>query len=72
LLVQFSGTGNQADVNYNPRPEKDTFSCPICKKPINLDRDRYADENGKVIHESCYLQRLMSYRNDPPDPSHAQ
>ena len=52
--------------------EKGTFTCPICAQPINLDRDKYADENGKVIHENCYVQRLMASRNDPPDPHHTE
>jgi hypothetical protein len=37
-----------------------------------LDRDIYADENGQVMHEGCYLQRLMSSRNDPPNPQHTE
>ena len=46
--------------------------CPICNKPVDLERDRYADENGKVMHESCYVQRLMSSRQDPPAPQHTE
>ena len=53
------------------RPEEGKFACPICNKAIKLERDRYADENGKVMHESCYVQRLAMSRNDPPDPHHA-
>jgi hypothetical protein len=36
------------------------FVCPICNKPIDLNRDRVTDENGKVMHETCYVQKLMS------------
>lgn len=43
------------------------FTCPICKKPINLSRDFCADEDGKSLHESCYVQQVMSSRNDYPD-----
>jgi len=46
--------------------------CPICDKPIDLAQDRYANEDGRVIHESCYIKRLMSGQNDPPDPNHAE
>jgi hypothetical protein len=46
--------------------------CPICNKPVDLERDRYADENGKVMHESCYVQRLMSSQQDPPAPQHTE
>jgi hypothetical protein len=48
------------------------FTCTICNKPVDLTQDRYADENGKVMHEHCYVQRLMSSRNDPPNPHHAE
>jgi hypothetical protein len=47
-------------------------TCPICNKPVDLERDRYADEGGKIIHESCYIQRLMAGQNDPPDPHHTE
>jgi hypothetical protein len=49
-----------------------SYICPICKEPVDLAQDQYADENGKVMHEKCYVQRLMSSRNDPPDPHHAE
>jgi hypothetical protein len=49
-----------------------SYICPICKEPVDLAQDQYADENGKVMHENCYVQRLMSSRNDPPDPHHAE
>ena len=46
--------------------------CPICHQPIDLTLDQYADEDGKAVHESCYMKRLLSNRNDPPDPHHAE
>jgi hypothetical protein len=55
-----------------PRVANLNLACPLCNKPINLERDRYADENGKIMHENCYVQRLVSSRNDPPDPNHAE
>jgi hypothetical protein len=58
-------------VTKTPRPESN-FTCSICGKPINLDRDRYADENGKLVHEDCYVQRLISSQQDPPNPQHTE
>jgi len=29
-------------------------------------------EDGKVVHEKCYVQRLVSAQNDPPDPHHTE
>jgi hypothetical protein len=32
--------------------------CPICSKPVDLTVDLYADENGKVVHEDCYVKHI--------------
>jgi hypothetical protein len=48
------------------------YICPICNKPVDLVKDQYTDEDGKLIHESCYIKRLMAGQNDPPDPHHAE
>jgi hypothetical protein len=52
---------------YDPAPH-----CPICDKPVDLTRDRFTDENGQVVHESCYINRLTAAQNDPPDPHHTE
>ena len=33
--------------------------CSVCKQPIRLETAK-TDENGKAVHDDCYLQRLMS------------
>jgi hypothetical protein len=48
------------------------ITCPICNEPIDLQKDKYADEDGKTVHESCYVRRLMSGRHDPPNPRHTE
>ena len=49
------------------------IACAICGMPINLEVDRFADEDGKTVHEHCYIQKLVtSQGNDPPDPHHAE
>jgi len=45
--------------------------CPICKQPIRLETAK-ADENGRPVHEDCYIQRLFASRYDPPAPHHAE
>ena len=54
------------------RRSQEGFTCPICHKPVDLNHDLYADENGQILHEGCYVQRLMSSRNDPPAPQHTE
>jgi hypothetical protein len=39
----------------HPFPE---ISCVFCSKTLDLQIDLCADENGKAIHEECYLKRL--------------
>jgi len=46
------------------------YTCPMCGKPIDLDKDETADEDGHVMHEACYLRRIGAHGNDPPDPHH--
>ena len=42
-----------------PFPE---ISCIICRNPVTLISDLSADENGKAVHEDCYVNRLISAR----------
>jgi hypothetical protein len=37
----------------------DTPICSVCQQPVRLETAK-ADENGKAVHEDCYLQRLMA------------
>jgi hypothetical protein len=37
--------------------------CKICGKPIDLRADP-ADENGKAVHEDCYLKRITNQRGN--------
>jgi hypothetical protein len=53
--------------NYDP-----PHLCPICNTPIDLARDRFADEYGQVVHESYYINRLSSLQNDPSAPHHTE
>ena len=48
------------------------ITCQICNEPIVLERDKYTDEHGKAVHENCYIRRLVSAQNDPPDPHHTE
>jgi hypothetical protein len=66
-VSMLSGVGGYMVVRT---PQK--ITCPICNQPIDLQRDKYADEDGKVVHENCYIHRLMSSQNDPPDPHHTE
>ena len=42
-------------MNSPPFPE---IPCVICSKPVNLQTDLCADENGKAVHDSCYIKRI--------------
>jgi hypothetical protein len=48
----------------------DTPICSICQQPIKLETAK-TDENGKPVHEHCYIHRLLAARHDPPAPQHA-
>ena len=40
--------------------------CTICAKPVDLTVDLSADENGKAVHEDCYVKHITSSRHNPP------
>jgi len=42
--------------------------CTICAKPVDLTVDLYADENGKSVHEHCYVKYVTSSRRNSPVP----
>jgi hypothetical protein len=35
------------------------ISCAICSTPVNLRTDLCADENGKAVHEDCYVKHVV-------------
>jgi hypothetical protein len=47
----------------HPLPE---ISCTICNKPVDLTVDLFADENGKSVHEDCYVKHISSSCPDTP------
>jgi hypothetical protein len=40
--------------------------CPLCTEPIDLSVDLSADENGKAVHENCYVQRITGQPSNVP------
>ena len=39
--------------------------CIICSQPVDLQIDLSADENGKAVHEDCYVNRITSSSSNP-------
>ncbi len=39
------------------------ISCVLCSRPVDLRTDLYADENGKSVHEDCYVKHITSNRD---------
>ena len=38
----------------------------ICNKPLKLGIDRAADEEGKALHETCYVKQVTDAPSNPP------
>jgi|HubBroStandDraft_6_1064221.scaffolds.fasta_scaffold18560_3 hypothetical protein len=36
--------------------------CRICHEPVSLKSDTVTDENGKAVHEDCYVREIISLR----------
>jgi hypothetical protein len=41
----------------HPSPE---IPCKLCAKTVDLS----ADENGKAVHEDCYVEHITSFLRD--------
>jgi hypothetical protein len=41
------------------------ISCEICSKQVDLRVDLFADENGKAVHEHCYVKRVTILNSLP-------
>jgi hypothetical protein len=39
--------------------------CILCSQPVDLQTDLYANENGKAVHEDCYVKRIRSSSSNP-------
>ena len=35
--------------------------CKLCSKPVDLSADLSADENGKAVHEECYVKHITIF-----------
>ena len=53
----------EAPMKSRPFPE---IPCVICSKPVNLQTELCADENGKAVHEDCYVKQITSSHNNRP------
>jgi hypothetical protein len=42
------------------RSDSGKIVCATCGKPATLETDMVADENGKLVHEDCYLKRVIN------------
>jgi hypothetical protein len=39
---------------------KQSIFCRICGEPVSLKADTVADEDGKAVHEECYVKRKIT------------
>jgi hypothetical protein len=46
-------------------PPRQIGPCTICGLPTNLYDDPYTDDNGKPVHEMCYLKKLTGLSESP-------
>ena len=38
--------------------------CILCNEAVDLSVDLNTDENGKAVHEDCYVKHITSSRSD--------
>src|SRR5260370_25941804 len=55
-------------LRYAAMPTSDALiKCAICGSPISLE-DAKVSEDGKPVHEECYVAKLRLGKHDPPQP----
>jgi len=42
--------------------KKEIFTCRICNKPLQLETDIRTDEDGKAVHEECYVKHVTTVK----------
>ncbi len=42
--------------------------CAICTNPVDLTVDLSTDENGRAVHENCYVRHISTFSNNSPTP----
>jgi hypothetical protein len=40
--------------------------CTICHRAVDLSADLTTNENGKAVHEECYVKHITSSRSNIP------
>jgi hypothetical protein len=40
--------------------KKESFTCRICSKPLQLETNTRTDEDGKAVHEECYVKHVTA------------
>jgi Co/Zn/Cd efflux system component len=40
--------------------KKEIFTCRICSKPLQLETDTRTDEDGRAVHEECYVNHVTA------------
>jgi len=48
------------------------ITCQICHNPVDLERDRYADEKGHIVYEQCYINYIVAALPEPSSPQHSE
>jgi hypothetical protein len=43
------------------------FNCSICSQPVELATAK-TDDNGKVVHEECYVHEMTLMTKRPSEP----
>jgi hypothetical protein len=47
--------------------EDSVFACRICHEPVKLETDTCVDEEGKSVHEECYIKEISEARRKDLD-----
>ena len=55
---------DQSYLEKKTEKKLEVFTCRICDKPLCLETDTNTDEDGRAVHEECYLKHIAAPRPD--------
>jgi hypothetical protein len=71
VIERRAGNGNSATSGLPWLAEAPDFqmTCQICNRPLKLGIDTAANEEGKAVHEACYIKLVL--KGNSPETSAA-
>lgn len=45
--------------------KREEILCPVCDVPVELSVNLYTDEQNRIVHKTCYTQKIVPTVKSP-------